>query len=97
MNRHFALGAFLLFCCALPSQGGEFDAARRKMVEEVSADAATTSSYSGSSALSPGVIAAMKKVERHRFVPVWLAALAYHNRPLPIGHGQTIRSLSSSR
>jgi len=32
----------------------------------------------------------MGKVERHRFVPAGLAALAYLNRPLPIGHGQTI-------
>ncbi|MDO8262748.1 MAG: protein-L-isoaspartate(D-aspartate) O-methyltransferase [Gallionella sp.] len=60
------------------------------MVEEVLADADATSSYSGISALSPGVIAAMEKVERHRFVPDALAAVAYLNRPLPIGHGQTI-------
>lgn len=90
MKRHFTLGAFLLFCFTFPSQGGEFDAARHKMVEEVSADAAATSSYSGSPALSPSVIAAMEKVERHRFVPADLAAVAYHNRPLPIGYGQTI-------
>jgi len=90
MKRQFVLGAFLFFCCAFPSQGGEFDAARSKMVEEVSADAAGTSTYSGKAALSPNVIAAMEKVERHRFVPAALAALAYLNRPLPIGYGQTI-------
>jgi len=90
MKRHFALGAFLFLYCALPSQAGEFDAERRKMVEEVVADAAYTSSYSGGAALSPGVIAAMEKVERHRFVPADLAAFAYLNRPLPIGYGQTI-------
>ena len=90
MKRHFALAGFLFFCCAFPSQGVEFDAARHKMMEEVSADAADTSSYSGSSALSPGIIAAMEKVERHRFVPADLASVAYLNRPLPIGYGQTI-------
>jgi protein-L-isoaspartate(D-aspartate) O-methyltransferase len=90
MKRHFALCAFLFFCFSLPSQGGEFDSARHKMVEEVSADTAATSSYSGSSALSPRVVAAMSKVERHRFVPAELAASAYLNRPLPIGYGQTI-------
>ena len=90
MKRHFALGAFLVLCYALPSQGEGFDAERRKMIEEVLADAAATSSYSGSSALSPGVIAAMGKVERHRFVPAGLATAAYLNRPLPIGYGQTI-------
>ena len=90
MKRHFALGAFIFFCIAIPSQGGVFDSARQKMVEEIIADADATSSYSGISALSPGVIAAIKKVERHRFVPTALAAVAYLNRPLPIGHGQTI-------
>jgi protein-L-isoaspartate(D-aspartate) O-methyltransferase len=36
------------------------------------------------------VLAAMRKVPRHRFVPDDLAALAYDDRPLPIGHGVTI-------
>ena len=90
MRLHFALGPFLFFCFAFPSQGEGFDAARRKMVEEVLADANATASYSGISALSPGVVAALKKVERHRFVPAALSGVAYVNRPLPIGHGQTI-------
>jgi len=90
MKLYFTLGAFIFFCFSFPSYGGGFDAERRKMVEEVLADAAYTSSYGGGTALSPSVIAAMEKVERHRFVPFGLAALAYHNRPLPIGYGQTI-------
>jgi protein-L-isoaspartate(D-aspartate) O-methyltransferase len=90
MKRYFALVIFVSFCCAVPAQGGVFDAARHGMVQEVLADAAETSAYTGRSAFSPAVIAAMEKVERHRFVPVALAALAYLNRPLPIGHGQTI-------
>lgn len=32
----------------------------------------------------------MRSVERHRFVPKWQARFAYHDRALPIGHGQTI-------
>jgi protein-L-isoaspartate(D-aspartate) O-methyltransferase len=90
MKRHFALGVFLFFSFAFPSQGGEFDAARHKMVEEVALDAAEASAYSGRAALSPNVIAAMEKVERHRFIPDALARVAYLNRPLPIGYGQTI-------
>jgi protein-L-isoaspartate(D-aspartate) O-methyltransferase len=90
MKRHFALGAFIFFCCAVPAHGSVFDAARHRMVEEVLLDAAETSAYSGSAALSPSVIAAMEKVERHRFVPDALATVAYLNRPLPIGYGQTI-------
>ncbi len=38
----------------------------------------------------PRVLAAMGLVERHRFVEAALAGAAYEDRPLPIGHGQTI-------
>ncbi len=36
------------------------------------------------------VLDAMLKVERHKFVPIYLRAFAYTDRPLPIGEGQTI-------
>lgn len=38
----------------------------------------------------PAVLAAMKRVPRHRFVPAAEAAFAYIDGPLPIGYGQTI-------
>ena len=38
----------------------------------------------------PRVLAAMRRVPRHRFVPHFLAGDAYSDRPLPIGWGQTI-------
>ncbi len=38
----------------------------------------------------PRVLAAMRVVPRERFVPPALAELAYADRPLPIGEGQTI-------
>ena len=38
----------------------------------------------------PRVLAAMRRVPRHRFVPDSYARLAYADSPLPIGHGQTI-------
>ncbi len=90
MKRFLAWGALMLFCWALPALGGQYDAERQKMVKEVAADAAETASYTGSPAFSPAVVKAMGKVERHRFVPEGLAAVAYLNRPLPIGYGQTI-------
>ncbi|MEW6186512.1 MAG: protein-L-isoaspartate(D-aspartate) O-methyltransferase [Thermodesulfobacteriota bacterium] len=37
-----------------------------------------------------GVLDVMRKVERHLFVPSSLQRAAYDDRPLPIGHGQTI-------
>jgi len=38
----------------------------------------------------PAVLAAMRKVPRHRFVPESLRSQAYDDHPLPIGQGQTI-------
>lgn len=39
---------------------------------------------------APGVLAAMRKVARHDFVPAAVADRAYGDYPLPIGEGQTI-------
>lgn len=39
---------------------------------------------------SPEVLKAMRKVERHRFVPQEVIQHAYDDGPLPIGEGQTI-------
>ena len=36
------------------------------------------------------VLGAIERVPREQFVPPDLADQAYHNRPLPIGHEQTI-------
>ena len=40
--------------------------------------------------VTPRVLAAMREVPRHEFVPLELAVLAYDDQPLPIGEGQTI-------
>jgi len=40
--------------------------------------------------LDPAVRDAIARVPRHRFVPSAWSAAAYANRPLPIGHSQTI-------
>jgi protein-L-isoaspartate(D-aspartate) O-methyltransferase len=67
-----------------------FAEARRRLVMEVAADAQYTAPYTGRREFSPTVMAALGKVERHRFIPPELAPHAYENRPLPIGAGQTI-------
>ncbi len=36
------------------------------------------------------VLAAMRRIPRHRFVPALYSAFAYHDGPVPISHGQTI-------
>lgn len=44
----------------------------------------------GRDVVDPRVLAAMRKVPRHRFVPDRLLPEAYDDHPLPIGEGQTI-------
>lgn len=58
-----------------------YDAARRKMVRQQLAERGIT---------DQDVLAAMKKIPRHKFIPPELVNEAYHDTPLPIECGQTI-------
>lgn len=60
------------------------------MVQEIATTQLQVSAQTGLPALDGKVLAAMRKIPRHRFVRKELEAEAYINRPLPIGHGQTI-------
>lgn len=61
-----------------------------RLMTEIDAELRATARYTGRDHLSGRVEAAMRKVPRHRFVPLWSRASAYENHPLSIGHGQTI-------
>jgi protein-L-isoaspartate(D-aspartate) O-methyltransferase len=63
---------------------------RAQMVEEIEADIRFTSPQLGQKTLNERVRQALLEVPRHEFVPRWERPAAYMNRPLPIGHGQTI-------
>ena len=67
-----------------------YAAERGRMVAEISSMARETGLETGRPVFSQGVMAAMRKVPRHSFVPFAQAASAYDNRPLSIGDGQTI-------
>ena len=60
------------------------------MLDAITDTTAETASSTGVEAISPEVMAAIERVPRHEFVPAVVRDLAYENRPLPIGHGQTI-------
>ena len=66
----------------------EYAVSRERMVRDISAMARQM----GDSNLdiSAPVLAAMGRVQRHRFVPEVFRVSAYDNRPLPIGQEQTI-------
>jgi len=63
---------------------------RQAMVDEVASMARAFGAGAGRGALDPRVLAALGRVPRHEFVSGALRFAAYANRPLPIGHGQTI-------
>ena len=63
---------------------------RHQLVDEVAGQARLTASYTGRTRFDDRVLAAIRDVPRHLFVPEAVRRLAYENRPLPIGHGQTI-------
>ena len=67
-----------------------FASQRQQMVREIRQNVADTTRYIGRSALNERVMSAMGTVPRHEFVSLFMHLSAYENRPLPIGHGQTI-------
>jgi protein-L-isoaspartate(D-aspartate) O-methyltransferase len=89
------LGALLLLgagVCLLDTvQAGEhFQDSRENMIRLIEADVRITSEYLKQSILDERVLDAMARVPRHEFVSPDLVDQAYENRPLSIGHGQTI-------
>jgi protein-L-isoaspartate(D-aspartate) O-methyltransferase len=71
-------------------QGGEPASARQELLGVLEREVALFGTGDGERRLDPRVLEALAKVPREQFVPVDLSARAYDNRPLPIGHGQTI-------
>ncbi len=63
---------------------------RLQLVREIAGNVRQTSAWIGKSELDERVMAVMAKVARHEFVPPGLRPFAYLNRPLPVGHGQTV-------
>ncbi len=70
--------------------GEDYPQLRDDMINEIEAMFRDTSGYTDMAQLDPRVRQALKDVPRHEFVPETLRDNAYLNRPLPIGHSQTI-------
>lgn len=68
----------------------DFTSLRNAMVREIADDVRETSAYIDREALTDQVMQVMGRVPRHEFLPDDVKPLAYENRPLPIGYGQTI-------
>ena len=68
----------------------EFADVRDRMVDKIEDIAGAVGPVDGRGGIDAAVLAAMRRVPRHLFVPDELVDLAYADRPLPIGYGQTI-------
>lgn len=74
-----------LLACALNAYAAdEFTVRRAELLREVESEIAYIASHTGRPALDADVLATMRKVPRHRFVPADQVYNAYLNRPLPI-------------
>lgn len=83
MPHSLSLSIFLLLaCCTGRSQPSSDFAKQREMMVRLQIEARGIKDLR--------VLNAMRKVERHLFVPSEQASRAYGDYPLPIGYGQTI-------
>jgi protein-L-isoaspartate(D-aspartate) O-methyltransferase len=86
-TRRLVVPAVVMMCVctdtddASASRQDEFTADRQRMVGE---------QIAARDVRDPRVLAAMRDVPRHLFVPPELQRQAYQDRPLPIGYNQTI-------
>lgn len=62
----------------------------QRMLDDIELEVNLTRHLIGKNALDDRVMAAMKQVPRHEFLPADYRYLAYENGPAPIGSGQTI-------
>ena len=60
------------------------------LLDEIRAEVLDTQRFTGVPELEQRVMEALRQTPRDEFVPHELRYGAYANRPLPIGHGQTI-------
>jgi len=90
VTRGFVAALILVTAAASALAKDDRAAERDRMVEAVRQMAASIRDSIGDAGIDPRVLEALRSVPRHEFVPREVSHLAYANRPLPIGLGQTI-------
>jgi protein-L-isoaspartate(D-aspartate) O-methyltransferase len=80
----------IAFAVLTSAQADTYDTRRQAMVRAIEKDVVATRQYLDKEDFNPKVMETLGRVPRHEFVPADQRKDAYENRPLPIGHGQTI-------
>lgn len=83
------LSAFCLLAGIVQAKDG-YEEARKNLLAEIQAELPHVGSGLERSTLDPRVAQSLLNTPRHEFVAPGQRSVAYQNRPLPIGHGQTI-------
>ncbi|HUF87465.1 MAG TPA: protein-L-isoaspartate(D-aspartate) O-methyltransferase [Thermohalobaculum sp.] len=84
------IAALLAGVLAGIADAGERAAERAEMVRVIERHAATVPGILGAEGIASEVLEVMRAAPRHLFVPEDRRHLAYEDRPVAIGHGQTI-------
>ncbi|WP_244531904.1 protein-L-isoaspartate(D-aspartate) O-methyltransferase [Nitrosomonas aestuarii] len=93
VNQHIFSIVVCMLLIAIPTAAQAEDpyaAKRAAMIAAIEMDVRAGYGNLERDNLDKKVVKALAKVPRHEFVPKNLQYAAYENRPLPIGHGQTI-------
>ena len=85
-----AIIAPLLAMAVPPASADQYATVRLEMVRTIEGISKDVGGGATPTTLDTGVLDAMRRTPRHAFVPAHLQDLAYADRPLPIGYGQTI-------
>ncbi|MEJ8850701.1 protein-L-isoaspartate(D-aspartate) O-methyltransferase [Variovorax rhizosphaerae] len=88
--RAVAAALALAASAALAAPERDYASERQRMVEQIAVHVRENRRETGTATLDERVAAVMRTIPRHEFVPADQLPFAYQNRPLPIGHGQTI-------
>jgi len=89
LSMKISVCCVLLLAFAGHADDTDYAIARAAMVDEVRFFTRLASG-TGEDTLDEDVMQSLGTVERHEFVPGDQKSFSYENRPLPIGHGQTI-------
>ncbi len=96
-TRHFrrlqmaAVGSIMIAALVfVMTSAGGFLGTQSEPTQAARREAMVKTQLEGRGIKDKAVLAALRKVPRHRFVPALWQGRAYHDGPLPIGDGQTI-------
>ena len=90
MMKKLLLLALFAVACEATAEDAQCVRERAAMIDTIRAHARFDAGVLGPQGISESVLEAVGQTERHRFIPERSCSIAYADRPVPIGQGQTI-------